>query len=272
MNARTPSDRAVRAPAGTGFRHPPGDLRRRARRWNRSAGLVGREVLALVVVTAGLLLVGYAWHLSVERKRRELVSFHNLQQWGIALNLSLIDNNHRLPVVGPREPDPSATTAWYNALPPYLAQRPLADLPPSERPRPGTRSLWVDPLSRKTEAPTDGRTYFGYGMNRYLLPAKPGTALRIHDLENPADTVFLAEVSGTDPGATPAQTVFRRGPRAPHPDARAYVLFCDGHVSMVTKGQLVDDPAVVDTAHPPATGLRWVPYRGSPEPDPYGPE
>ncbi len=233
------------------------------------SGLVGREVVALIAVACGLLFVAYTWKLAGERKRKEILSFQNLQQWGIALNLSLIENNHTLPEVGPRQPDLSAEAAWYNLLPPYLAQPSLASVPMDQRPQPGTRSLWVDPLSRKGESPPPGQTFFGYGMNRFLHPAPKSPRLRIHALENPAETVFLAEVSGADPGAMPSQVIFRRGERAPSPDARTYVLFCDGHASLVTKGQLIDDPAGVDTEAPPPSGVRWVPSAGSPMPDLY---
>lgn len=230
---------------------------------------MGKEVLALVVVACGLLVVGTAWWRASERRRLDLDSFRNLQQWGIALNLCLMDQQHRLPEIGPREPDPEAMRAWYNLLPPYLAQPRLSDLAPERRPRPGERTLWGDSLSRITEAPTNGKAWFGYAMNRYLHPTPRSPALRIHDLEDPGRTVFLAEVSGTDPGALPAQVVFRRGPKSPSPDARAYVLYCDGHAALVTKGRLVDDPAVIDPDSPAADGPRWIPHRNALEPDPY---
>jgi len=183
-------------------------------------------------------------------------SMRNLQQWGIALTLYLIDNNNQLPEVGEAPVTAEQPKAWYNALPPYISRKPLADLPPGERPRPGVPSLWVDPSSKPVRAWDDQQFYFHYAMNRALQPEAGQRSFRIYEINKPARVVFLTEVDGYQPGVTPETVAYRHGRKAPHPEAEAYVIFGDAHVERVSKAVLTDDPDNRKSAQA-ETGLSW---------------
>jgi hypothetical protein len=217
--------------------------------------------LAVVLVLAGLLL---PWWSGYRKRQVAIQGVQNLRQWGIALNLYLIENESLFPAVGRMQPSGEDADAWFNALPVYLCATPLAQLAPEDRPRPGVPSLWVDALDEgEGRGDGSGAFYFGYGMNRWLHPDPERSPLHIHDVETPGETLFLAEQSGYDPGALPGQIRFRRGKKYPSPDAEALVLFCDGHVLPVKKGQLVDP--YMSGAPIEHAGI-WAPRAGAEEP------
>jgi prepilin-type processing-associated H-X9-DG protein len=202
-----------------------------------------REILLAITVGFLLIVAVIAWFASRGKDASGAASAGNLRQWGIALNLYLIDNENQLPEVGATPIEESQQKAWYNALPPYLSQKSLAELTPSERPRPGVPSIWIDP-SLKPVRVWDAETYyFNYAMNRALQPQADVRSFKINELNYPGNVVFLTEVDGFDPDVTPDTVVFRHGGRPTSPTATTNVLFCDGHVAPVTRAVLVDDPA-----------------------------
>lgn len=213
----------------------------------RISGITRNELVIGITVLFILLGMFIPWLLGQKKRSLEAGSLQNLQQWGIALNLYLIENQSTLPTVGSKPPVNEDTSAWFNSLPTYLMLPQLTQLPPEKRPRPGKPSLWIDPFDfAETTVPADG-FYFSYGMNRWLQPVANYRPYKIHEIENPAATVFLAEVSGDSPGALPAQVVFRRGTTT-GPEAHTAVLFCDGHVGLQSRAALVNDPRAVDPA------------------------
>jgi prepilin-type processing-associated H-X9-DG protein len=228
------------------------------------SGFSTREIMvfaALLVLAVG---VAIPYFRGQRKASARTASANNLLQWGIALNLYLIENNNTLPTIGASPPRKEQSDAWYNALPPYLSQPALADLPPENYPRPGDASLWMDPAAQGPAAP--GLPYFAYGMNRWLQPDPALRAYRIYELEDPSAVVFLAEVAGDSPGALPETAAYRHGKPAPSPDAEANVLFTDGHLeSGVRKAVLSDAPGISD---PTAKyeHLTWVPFYNAPAP------
>lgn len=193
-------------------------------------------------------------------------SSDNLLQWGIALNLYLADNADHLPEVGGDLPSPDRKQAWYNALPEYLSLEPLTARAPKERPRPGMRSIWVDPFATEREARQNwGEYFFSYGMNYWLQPDPEARPFRIFALADPSVTLFMTTTAGPRPGVAPETAVFRAGPKGPasrrnDPAAQAPVLFADGHVEWKTRNEIA-----------PASGAAhrrvWLPYEGAPDPD-----
>jgi hypothetical protein len=211
----------------------------------------------IFVIILGLIAIAGSFGVWMQTKKGEssaVVSARNLQQWGIALNLYLIENENQLPTCGNNPVDDDQTAAWYNSLPVYLGQTPLAELPAGSRPTPGQPSLWIDPATKETRTWDDTVFYFNYGMNRFLQPDPALRPFKIYEIDYPGNVVFLTEVDGYEPVATPDTVVFRRGPAAP--TATALVLFCDGHVAPVTRGALVDDPASREAATA-ETGVSW---------------
>jgi len=216
-----------------------------------------REILigAAILVVLAVVLTGI--FLKQQAEARRLASSRNLQQWGIALNLYLIDNENQLPDVGKDPVTPEQKKAWFNALPPYISQSPLADLPAGSRPRPGVPSLWIDPSSKPVKVWDPEVFFFNYGMNKSLQPVEGTRSFRIYEINYPAHVVFLAEVEGYIPAIGPEDVVFRQGGARPSsPKAETQVLFCDGHVQLVTREKLVNDPTALSAAAA-EQGVSW---------------
>ncbi len=220
----------------------------------KKTGIRAREIFILVLVLIVLAVSLLAWVQSRKGESAAVVSARNLQQWGIALNLHLIENDNQLPSVGATPISADQTSAWYNSLPTYLGQTPLAELPPGARPAPGKRSMWIDPATKESRIWDPEVFYFNYGMNRYLQPDPALRPFKIYEIDYPGNVIFLTEVDGYEPVATPNTVVFRRGPSAP--TATAHVLFCDGHVNPVTRDTLVDNPTTREAAAA-ETGPSW---------------
>lgn len=215
--------------------------------------------LAVVLLIAAVLAaVGFG---AVARKgedAKRIGSARNLQQWGIALNLFLMDNNNQLPEIGGTPITEQQTNAWYNGLPLYLSKPGLGELPPGQRPRPGVPSMWIDPTTQPVRAWDPDVFYFNYAMNGALQPQEGVRSYRIYEISHPGNVVFLAEVDGYAPSIGPEDVVFRHGGVKPsNPRAAAHVLFCDGHVQAVPRAVLVDDPAsrLAKTA---GEGVSWL--------------
>ena len=216
----------------------------------REIGIGAAILVVLAVVLTGLFLKNQA-------EARRAASSRNLQQWGIALNLYLIDNENQLPETGKDPEPPEQKTAWFNALPPYISQPALADLPPGSRPRPGVPSLWIDPASKPVKVWDPTVFYFHYGMNKFLQPVEGTRSFRISEISHPSRVVFLTEVAGYVPAIGPEDVVFRQGGAPPtSPTAETLVLFCDGHVEFVTRQVLVNDPNARSAAAA-ETGVSW---------------
>ncbi len=212
--------------------------------------LIGAGILVvLAVVVAGIFFKQQA-------DARRVASSRNFQQWGIALNLYLIDNENQLPEVGKDPVTPEQKNAWYNALPPYISQTPLAELPPGQRPRPGEPSLWIDPSTKPVKVWDGNVFYFNYGMNKFLQPVEGTRSFRIYEINYPANVVFMTEVEGFVPNIGPEDVVFRLGGKPKSPKAETLVLFCDGHVQIVTRQNLVNDPNALSAAAA-ETGVSW---------------
>jgi prepilin-type processing-associated H-X9-DG protein len=213
-----------------------------------------REILLASAVGMLLLVAGIVWIQARGKDAAGAASARTLQQWGIALNLYLIDNENQLPEVGGEPIDAKQTNAWYNALPPYLGQTPLAELPVGQRPRPGVPSLWIDPVLKPVRTWDGEQFYFNYGMNSALQPQAGVRSFKINELDHPGNVVFLAEVDGYDPEVTPETVAFRHG-RTKSPSAIAQVLFCDGHVAPVTRAVLTS-PDTLSAANS-ENGVSW---------------
>ena len=208
-----------------------------------------------------LLLLGFVllfiWRQQTE-EAREAQALRQLQQWGIALNLYLLDNDNILPAVGGMPISAEQSHAWYNALPPYIGRPALASLAPGERPRPGVLSFWVGPTSRSVRAWDENEFFFGYGMNRFLQPTPEDRSFKVGELGRPGQVIFLGEIAGFEPVLTPETILTPWGPgRGESPRSQGKILFCDGHVEGVSREVLLDDPATRQAANLAAGGISW---------------
>lgn len=215
-----------------------------------------REIILLSIVGLGLIGSGAAWFASRGSDAYAAQSARNMQQWGIALNLYLIDNQNQLPEPGITPITPTQTLAWYNALPPYLGQTALAELPAGARPKPGVDSLWIVPGQKAPRSWDPDVFYFNYAMNQFLQPNPDARSFRIYEIDYPQNVVFMTEVNGYEPATRPDLVDFRFGPGGQSPRAIANVLFCDGHVQPVSRAQLSEDPAA-SFASSAKEGISW---------------
>lgn len=208
----------------------------------RGAALPSLRMIRIAVCTVVLIALGMVLYAVLGGQSEEstrIASMRNLQQWGIALNLCLIENDNQLPEVGKTPVTAAQTKAWFNALPPYLSEKPLAEIPPGDRPRPGVPSLWVRPGTKPVKIWDPEVFFFTYGMNRNLQPVEGTRSFRINEIVFPANVVFLAPIDGYAPDAGPENVVF---PKSKTPAAQ--ILFCDGHVQRVPSAKLLDPAAL----------------------------
>lgn len=216
--------------------------------------------LILLAVAVVLGVLGFVWLTSRSSASLQALSARNLLQWGIALNLHLVENEDRLPSVGGALASSDAKDAWYNVLPTSIGEPALTELPVGERPKPGQDSLWVDPGTKPSEARGNwGEFFFTLGMNYWLQPTPDEPAWKIYRLTDPARTVFLTQVAGPRPGLAPETVVYRYGGTGAK--AIATVLFCDGHAAALTRPQLSGAPG------DEAFAQLWRPFPTAPDPD-----
>ena len=199
------------------------------------------RICACAVVLAALGLVLMVVLGRQKEAGARIAASRNLQQWGIALNLYLIENDNRLPEVGKMPVAPAQANAWFNALPLYLSKKPLAEIPPGERPRPGVPSLWIRPGTKTVRIRDPEVYFFNYGMNRNLQPVDGARSFRINEIPFPGNVVFLVPTEGYSSDAGPEDVVFPK-------KMAAHVLFCDGHVQPVPRAKLLNPAALSPAA------------------------
>lgn len=225
-------------------------------------GLSRTEVLLLSLVILVAIGVALPLYFKSQTDHARQTSANNLRQWGIAFNLYLADSDNALPRAGSSSEIATKDNTWFNALPPYLSQPMLKDLPAN--PTKNQLALWVNPAAQKITASGDQRV-FNYGMNNWLSsPQQP--IYRIYEIENPMAVVFLAEVEGYEPIVTPETVTARHLDRNPtSPQAATHFLFCDGHVELLRRGTYTSDPQSLDIAAP-SERFTWIPYANAPAP------
>jgi len=200
-----------------------------------SPGIIKFSVLSFVIVALIFTLIGILGSQQEEAKRA--AGIRNLKQWGIALNLYLIENDNQLPEVGKAPVTSEQKRAWFNVLPPYLSEPALANLPAAQRPRPGIPSLWIRPDSKAVKIWDPEVFYFNYGMNENLQPTAGARSFRIYELGFPSHIFFLLPTADFAPSARPDNTVFSQDEQR---NLGATVLFCDGHVETLLRSLVLD--------------------------------
>lgn len=207
------------------------------------------QVVAALAILAGLVVTLVVNTSRLQAETVRVASARNLQQWGIALTLYLLENGNQLPDVGSTPVSPNQAKAWFNVLPPYISEKPLSELPPGSRPRPGVPSLWIRPAAKTVKAWDPGVFFFNYGMNRYLQPLDNARSFRISELNFPGGIVFLAPTEDYIPAAEPGNIAL------PANEGAAHILFCDGHVQLVPGPVLVDPTTLA--ADRARSGVSW---------------
>jgi prepilin-type N-terminal cleavage/methylation domain-containing protein/prepilin-type processing-associated H-X9-DG protein len=232
-------------------------------------------VIAIIAILASLLFTALS---GSRQKSNQATSLNNLKQWGTALNASLREHNGELPTLGTlggalKLDD---TDAWFNRLPRYMNEQPLSHPDLTEKPpRPGTRSIWINPAVPKEEgdkyiqAPV--QFLFCYGMNEYLSnvaePTQP-----ISRMERLSATVFMAEKADEKPicEATEIKAFFGPGDPKKDPKNGAHFLFCDGHVELRPREKFDPEVMTIDAQNPSPIDngnvnryFTYIPYPGA---------
>lgn len=222
------------------------------------AGLSRNEVLSLLVLVLLAVAVVLPYFQYRARAAKRSASLQNLRQWGIALNLYLVESDNSLPASGT---GPDDARAWFNTLPVYLSLKPLSG---QTRESVLEVGLWTDPAAR-VDAPGGPETAVTYGMNAWLHPHPDKAPCRIYEVEDPTATFFLL---ATEPGrlrVLPGQIAYRHGVATPKSKSRSQALFCDGHVEEISPQQGNHPDAAKSGTTPPARPT-WVPYFNAPAP------
>jgi prepilin-type N-terminal cleavage/methylation domain-containing protein len=178
-------------------------------------------VIAIIAILAAMLLPALA---AAKQKAQAIKCLSNLHQWGLAFTMYCQDNHDNVPDEGDSGQSinygGSATStdnydyAWYNCIPPTLAQPRLVDLYGANGhsvmpPLPGSQSIFScptapnpDPKAGFTSPPTVQRAYFMYGENQRLCVDVANRAAygqtKLTTILKPSDTIFLAEINGNN--------------------------------------------------------------------------
>jgi prepilin-type processing-associated H-X9-DG protein len=225
-----------------------------------NSGLSRKEFVCLLLLAVMVFGVAWPYFGHTARTAKRQASASNLQQWGIALTLYLTENENYFPETGDGQIRLEHEQAWYNSLPPYLSAPPLAQMNP--KPQLGEASLWIDPAASRG----GGKEFiFTYAMNAWLQPDLAEAPYPIYQVDDPGRVVFLVETLSSSSRVMAEEVHFRHGKKYPDPEAKAHVLFCDGHVELVPKSDLKDDPASYDPKAP-LSKVSWVPFGDTPAP------
>lgn len=194
-------------------------------------------VIAIIAILAAMLLPALA---KAKEKAQRTASLNNLKQWGLSQTMYVDDFNQTFPMTkipqgvagasyigGYNEDNPTWTDlayfytlnfgndAWFNALPSYVAQKPLSYYAIQPGDALGNKpaidqfnnannifrcpSAIIDPQLLPPNAPTYSRVFFRYGMNSKALDGMPASVLR---LRTPMITTSPSKLVLFDEGRT----------------------------------------------------------------------
>lgn len=156
--------------------------------------------------------------------------------------------------------------AWFNRLPRYIKESALKDIPEADVPKPGKKSVWMNPAVRAVDAqkfvkpPTS--FLFCYAMNGYLSNRTEPT-IKLTRVENHAATVFMGENGDDRPVLRPEamKTYFGTDKVDTDPAGEANFLFCDGHVGTFKRSDFSKPTATDDKVLDP--NFTFIPYVGA---------
>jgi prepilin-type N-terminal cleavage/methylation domain-containing protein/prepilin-type processing-associated H-X9-DG protein len=259
-------------------------------------------VIAIIAILAAMLLPALS---RAKFKAQQSVCLSNLKQWGLADNMYLDDNNQTFPYpryqdaysTGPVEDNPPWLGAvgpyhnilhvgddvWFNALPPYVANRPLWDWANNATDFRGSKSIFtcptaiaqgIDPVDMSVA--TLGQYYmnsgvrplFSYAMNSKSLANGQlslggATILKMSMVLHPSSFVLFSDVRNRSaeqpfyPMGDPNQIILA----TPHGYTTRFssrhnqggqITFSDGHAAFFKYGYVVSDGTAVAPSGPTA--------------------
>jgi prepilin-type N-terminal cleavage/methylation domain-containing protein/prepilin-type processing-associated H-X9-DG protein len=207
-------------------------------------------VIAIIAILASLLLPALA---KAKNKARGTACLSNAKQWALGLTLYAVDNEDEVPEEGntilPIN-NPQNTDAWYNQVPTMLSLASLVTMytsTPPDPPMPTSRSIFSCPTApNPTFTPSVSKAYFMYGMNGRLCINKatrigppPRGQTKLGSVNNPSDTIFVAEANGNSSTAGAAQSNVTGQYAVGRHDGRGMTAMTDGSVRAVHTNELL---------------------------------
>ncbi len=251
-------------------------------------------VIAIIAILAALLLPALS---SAKAKAQRINCVSNLKQWSLANNIYATDNNDGIPRDGMNAmpgiypgagPDgtPDDLSAWFNLLPPNVAERRLTDYfhDPGgnvmlKLPFPGGKGrIWHCPSAKMTAgelAIVSGQGangVFSYAFNidlkkgpgnvNYTYPRMP----KLSDLKQPTATVLMfdvvfnpvSEIVNGSPqfnSVNPANRFRSIGTRH---DKGTVINFCDGHAKYFKINAVTNNPTGASEPQNPDIIWNWT--------------
>ena len=158
-------------------------------------------VIAIIAVLAAILLPALA---SSKVSAQRIACLNKLRQWGLAQTMYYHDNNSYIPeetaTTGGSKLNswndalnPANTAVWYNALPPSLSQKAVADYFHDRADFYDGDSMFHCPTAKFPKNPDKQLdVYFSYAMNSKLEQGSDLT-IRVETIKQPSTTVFFLE-------------------------------------------------------------------------------
>jgi prepilin-type N-terminal cleavage/methylation domain-containing protein/prepilin-type processing-associated H-X9-DG protein len=204
------------------------------------------EVLVVVVIIAILMALIFPAVGSFLKKGQQTTSANNLRNWYTGFSSATGDNNGEMPTNGSKNGsiDTTEPNAWFNAMPRALRMPELVNFNGQNTPKPGEKSIWINPAIKSNKGTSGFRFHYGYNEQLRGISGGVERPLKLAELDFPSLTVLMAETYQLLPQINDTTVQAFWGSGKPEfggdPDNKANFLFCDGHVEAFARKVFAD--------------------------------